>query len=95
MWAMATFYTLKGFWLIGGKHFSNLRGCSLKICTFCCLEILHEELNKYGTLRNSQVVQWLGPGTFIAITQVQSLVGELRCYRPCGVAKNQKTNMEL
>ena len=55
---MATFYTLKEFWLIGVKHFSNLRGCTLKICTFCCLEILHKELNKYGTLGNSLVVQW-------------------------------------
>ena len=51
-------------------HFSNLRGCTLKIGTFCCLEILHEELNKYGTLGNSLVVQWLGLGTFVAITQV-------------------------
>ena len=45
------------------------------------------------TLRNayeiSLVVQGLGPGTFIAMAQVQSLVRELKSLKPHG-AKNKK-----
>ena len=41
-------------------------------------------------LGNSLVVQWLGLGTFIAGAQVQSLVGELRSHKSCGVAKKGK-----
>ena len=33
------------------------------------------------------MVQWLGLSTFTAVTWVQSLVGELRCHKPCGQKK--------
>ena len=36
---------------------------------------------------NSQVVQWLGLGAFTLVAWVQSLVGELRSYKPQGTAK--------
>ena len=35
------------------------------------------------------MVQGLGLSTFTAVTWVQSLVGELRCHKPCGQKKNQ------
>ena len=33
------------------------------------------------------MVWWLGLGTFTAVVQVQSLVGELRFHKPDGTAK--------
>ena len=36
------------------------------------------------------MVQWLGLSTFTAVTWVQSLVGELRCHKPCGKKKKKK-----
>ena len=38
---------------------------------------------------NSLEGQWLALGTFTAVAQVQSLVGELRSCKPHGTAKNQ------
>ena len=35
------------------------------------------------------MVQWLGLSTFTAVTWVQSLVGELRCHKPCGKKKKK------
>ena len=42
------------------------------------------------TCGSSLVVYWLGFSTFTAMVQVQSLVGELRSYKPHGAAKKQK-----
>ena len=39
---------------------------------------------------NSLAVQWLGLGTFTAVAQVQSLVGEIRSCKPSGAAKIKK-----
>ena len=39
---------------------------------------------KFG---NSLAVQWLGLGAFTAVTQVESLVWELRSCKPHGTAK--------
>ena len=40
---------------------------------------------------NSLVVQWLGLGAFNAVTQVGSLVGELRSRKPrCAARKKKK-----
>ena len=36
------------------------------------------------------MVQWLGLSTFIARARVQSLVGELRSCKLCGVVKKKK-----
>ena len=36
------------------------------------------------------MVQWLGLGTFTAMAWVQSLVRELRSYKPLGVDKKKK-----
>ena len=36
---------------------------------------------------NSLVVQWLGLSAFTAAAQVQSLVGELRSHKLCGLAR--------
>ena len=36
------------------------------------------------------MVWWLGFGTFTAVAWVQSLVGELRSRKQCGVAKKKK-----
>ena len=33
------------------------------------------------------MVQWVGLGAFTARTWDQSLVGELRSHKPCGMAK--------
>ena len=42
---------------------------------------------------NSLLVQWLGLGAFNAMVRLQSLVGELRSCKPCGVApKNKNKN---
>ena len=41
-------------------------------------------------LGNSLVVQWLGLGAFTAVAQVQSLIGELKSHKPCGMAKKKK-----
>ena len=35
------------------------------------------------------MVQWLRLGTFTAVARVQSLVGELRSYKLCGVGKKR------
>ena len=43
---------------------------------------------------NSLVVQWLGLDTFTAVVQVQFLVWELRAYRSCSVAKQNKTKLK-
>ena len=43
--------------------------------------------NTYGI---SLVVQGLGPGTFIAVAQVQSLVRELKFLKPHGATKKKK-----
>lgn len=37
---------------------------------------------------NSLMVQWLGLSVFTVESQVQSLVGELRSYKPWVMAKN-------
>ena len=47
-------------------------------------------IQAYISTGNSLVVQSLGLGAFIAGTWVQSLVGELRSCKPCGVAKRNK-----
>ena len=39
------------------------------------------------------MVQWLGLSTFTAVTWVQSLVGELRCHKPCGQKKKKKNQI--
>ena len=39
---------------------------------------------------NSLAVQWLGLSTFTAMAQVQSLVGEVRSQKLCGIAKKKK-----
>ena len=39
---------------------------------------------------NSLVVQWLAFGTFTAVAQVQSLVGEMRSRKPRDTAKIKK-----
>ena len=39
---------------------------------------------------NSLAAQWLGLCAFTAVTQVQSLVGELRSCLPGGIAKKTK-----
>ena len=36
------------------------------------------------------MVQWLGLGTFTAMAWVQSLVRELRSYKPLGVDKKKE-----
>ena len=36
------------------------------------------------------MVQWVGLGAFTARTWDQSLVGELRSHKPCGMAKKRK-----
>ena len=41
-------------------------------------------------LGNSLAVQWLGLSAFTAVAQVQSLAGELRSHKPCGMAKRKK-----
>ena len=40
--------------------------------------------------RNSLAAQWLGLSTFSAVTQVSSLVRELRSHKPHGEAKKKK-----
>ena len=40
---------------------------------------------------NYLAVQWLGLRALTAVAQVQSLLGELRSYKPQGTAKKQKT----
>ena len=40
--------------------------------------------------KNSLVSQWLGLSAFTLVTQVQSLVWELRSCKPCGVGKKKK-----
>ena len=45
-------------------------------------------------LGNFLVVLWLGLSTFSARAWVQSLVGELRTHKPCGVASKRKTALE-
>ena len=35
------------------------------------------------------MIQWVGLGAFTASTWVQSLVGELRSRKPCGMAKKK------
>ena len=42
---------------------------------------------KIQTPGSSLVVQWLGFSAFTAVAQVQSLVGELRSHKLCGVGK--------
>ena len=39
------------------------------------------------TAGNSLAVQWLGLGAFTAVARVQSLAGELRSCKPCGMTK--------
>ena len=53
-----------------------------------CMISLICGIYKKAKLGNSLVVQWLGFGTFTAGALVQSLVGELRSCKPCGMAKN-------
>lgn len=36
------------------------------------------------------MAKWLGFWTFTAMVQVQSLVGELRSCKPCGMAQKKK-----
>ena len=40
--------------------------------------------------RNSLAAKWLGLSTFSAVTQVSSLVRELRSHKPHGEAKKKK-----
>ena len=44
-------------------------------------------------LGNSLPVQWLGLGTFTAMAQVQSLVGEPRPHKPSSAVKKQKKSV--
>ena len=48
--------------------------------------------NTYGI---SLVVQGLGPGTFIAVAQVQSLVRELKFLKPHGATKKKKKERSI
>ena len=41
------------------------------------------------------VVQWLGLRAFTAGAQVQSLVRELRSWKPCGMAKKKEKVKEI
>ena len=45
--------------------------------------------------RNSLAAQWLGLSTFSAVTQVSSLVRELRSHKPHGEAKKKKKNKKI
>ena len=49
---------------------------------------------KLMSLGNSLVVWWLGLGVFTAEAWVQSLVGELRSHKPCGVAEEMSLSDE-
>ena len=49
---------------------------------------------KHGPPGNFLVVQWLGLNAFTAGVQFQSLVGELRSHKSCGMVKKNK-NMVL
>ena len=39
---------------------------------------------------NSKVTQWSGLWAFMSMARVQSLVGELRSHKPCGMAKKKE-----
>ena len=43
-----------------------------------------------GDSGNSLAVHWLGLSALTAVARVQSLVGELRFHKLCGVAKQKK-----
>ena len=53
----------------------------------------NEGNSKWYPVGNSLVVQWLGLDAFASRARVQSLVGELRSYKPWGVAKTKPTNV--
>ena len=55
-------------------NFKNFEDCKIKI-------------HRVG---NSPAVQWLGLGTFTATTQVQSMVRELRSYKPRSTVKQTR-----
>ena len=46
--------------------------------------------SRFYIWENSLVVQWLRLGAFTAVAQVQSLVGELRSHKLCGMAKKKR-----
>lgn len=43
--------------------------------------------SKYNEFWEFLAVQWLALGTFIAVVQVQSLVGERKSHQSCSMAK--------
>ena len=45
--------------------------------------------------RNSLAAQWLGLSTFSAVTQVSSLVRELRSHKQHGEAKKKKKKKRI
>ena len=49
-----------------------------------------EHTLKLSLYQNSLAVQWFGFGTFMARTQIQFLIGELRLQKLCNVAEKRK-----
>ena len=50
---------------------------------------------KHGPPGNFLVVQWLGLNAFTAGVWFQSLVGELRSHKSCGVTKKKNKNENM
>ena len=57
---------------------------------FVSLWVIKASLIKVSFMENSLVGQWLALDALPAGAQVQSLVGELRSYNMCSMAKRRK-----
>ena len=71
--------------IVHGHFYGRDQGNSIILPTIPAF--FTEWLLNWDELGNSLVVWWLGLGVFTAKAWVQSLVGELRSHKPCGVAE--------